>query len=183
MCEVCASELADPLKSDLKSPCPWQKKATTQTRSVFDGVRLFAKSKQSHSLVQQMWTASILVLFYMCKGAGRRGQVIPTFDSGFVANVINQKVFLSISQAPTRRWSFWQRRCLLLCHELLGRKRVSQPDANFRTELCSLLECSARSGSAPLQRQWYLQWQGALFLGRGTMIHATVSCAASPRKG
>lgn len=61
-----------------------------------------------------------------------------------------------------------------------GFRKLTQ---TFRTDLCSLLECSARSGSAPLQRQWYLQWQGALFLGRGTMIHATVSCAASPRKG
>lgn len=141
MCEVCiergsqlrvASELADPVEHSQIRP---QKPLSLTKESNYPdqiGVRLFAKSKQSHSLVQQMWTASILVLFYMCKGAGRRGQVIPTFDSGFVANVINQKVFLSISQAPTRRWSFWQRRCLLLCHELLRCKRVSQADVDFK---------------------------------------------------
>lgn len=101
-----------------------------------------------------LWYNKCGLLAFWCFSICAKEQgVIPTFDSGFVANVINQKVFLSISQAPTRRWSFWQMRCLLLCHELLGRKRVSQPDANFRTELCSLLECSARSGSAPLQRQ------------------------------
>lgn len=139
MCEVCiecgselrvASELADPVEHSQIRP---QKPLSLTKESNYPdqiGVRLFAKNKQSHSLVQQMWTASILVLFYMCKGAGQ-SWTSPTFDSGFVANVINQKAFLGISQAPTRRWSFWQRRCLLLCHELLGRKRVSQADANF----------------------------------------------------
>lgn len=101
MCEVCiecgsqlrvASELADPVEHSQIRP----QKPLSLTKEINYpdqiGIRLWAKSKQSHSLVQQKWTASILVLFYMCKGAGQ-SWTSHSHDSGFVANVINQKAF------------------------------------------------------------------------------------------